>query len=96
MLRLHFESKHQGAVNWAREFNKALDSLKHNPARGLAPESVDHDEPIREKLFKTRQGLSYRILFVVRGQRVFVLHIRGPGQDLILPDEMRLPPVQDE
>jgi hypothetical protein len=35
---------------------------------------------VREKLFKTRQGRRYRLLYSVAGTDVRVLRVRGPGQ----------------
>lgn len=57
----------------------------------LAPENDDHEEEIRHILFKTRRGKTYRAIFIIRTDTVFVLHIRGPGQDLTEPDELRFP-----
>ena len=47
-----------------------------------------HRDEIRQRIFKTRRGLPYRILFVVRGDVIYLLHVRGPGQDLMAPEEM--------
>ena len=55
------------------------------------PEDEDHEEEIRHILFKTRRGKTYRAIFIIRTDTVFVLHVRGPGQDLIAPDELRFP-----
>jgi hypothetical protein len=60
--------------------------LRHDP---LAVESEHVDAEIREVLFKTRRGLVYRLLFTIRQSHVFVLHVRGPGQDWIGSDELR-------
>jgi plasmid stabilization system protein ParE len=83
-----------GAVSWIDAYEQALQSLQRDPHRGLAPESESFTEPIREKIFKTRQGRSYRILFVVRDDTVFVIHVRGPGQELMTHEEMELPPKE--
>ena len=83
----------RGAASWFNAFELALRSLEGDALRGLAPESEFFDEPIRQHLFKTRHGHAYRILFVVRGEVVHVVHIRGPGQDLMSPAEVQLPPV---
>jgi hypothetical protein len=42
-------------------------------------------------MFKTRHGRTYRLLYVVRGDLIYLLHVRGPGQDLMGDDEVRLP-----
>lgn len=54
-------------------------------------EDDDHEVEIRQMFFRTRQGNNYRALYTVRGADVFVLHLRGPGQDLMGPDEITLP-----
>jgi plasmid stabilization system protein ParE len=81
-----------GAAAWTNAFQEqVLDALVVDPhSYEIAPESPDHPVEVRQKLFRTRQGRNYRALFTVRGQEVFVIHIRGPGQDLIPPDELVL------
>jgi len=82
----------RGANSWAKAFDKALERLEDN-ADGcpLAPETDLVDDEIREISFKTRRGLPYRILFTIRGGTVFVIHVRGPGQDFMQADEI-VPP----
>jgi len=58
---------------------------------GIAPEDADHDETIYQIIFRTRRGLPYRALFVVRENDVYVLRVRGPGQDLVAPDDLGVP-----
>ncbi len=50
-----------------------------------------HDEDIHQCFFKTRHGLRYRILFVIREATIYAIHIRGPGQDLMSPEDVELP-----
>ncbi|HUE73195.1 MAG TPA: type II toxin-antitoxin system RelE/ParE family toxin [Pirellulaceae bacterium] len=81
-----------GAAAWANAFFRALKSLEQNPlAHGLAPEDSDHDVEIRQIFFRTRHGHNYRALYTIDGNVVYVLHIRGPGQDLMRADEVTLP-----
>jgi len=80
-----------GALRWLDAFEQAVDSLRQNPNCGLAPESQDHDDEIRQRLFKTPHGLQYRLLFVIRGDTIYILHVRGPGQNLLPTDSLRLP-----
>jgi hypothetical protein len=61
---------------------------------GLAPEDAEHDSEIRQIVFKTRSGLPYRALFTIDGDQVHVIHVRGPGQDLIMPGNLRLPTLE--
>ena len=82
----------QGAMTWYERFNHVLEQLAANAEQcNLAPENEDHDEAIRHAIFKTRRGKKYRALFIIRGEQVFVLHVRGPGQDLMPPDDLKLP-----
>jgi plasmid stabilization system protein ParE len=85
------ERSESGAASWANAFYEALKTLERDPHRGFAPESQQYDEEIRQLLFKTRAGRTYRALFVMRGEEVLILHIRGPGQDLMTTDELVLP-----
>jgi plasmid stabilization system protein ParE len=63
----------QGAHAWANAFNDAFKKLEHNPLLySLAPESADVDDEVYQILFKTRRGNPYRMLFSVRGDKVFI------------------------
>ena len=82
----------QGAENWHNRWIQLLDTLEASAeAFGRAPEDEDHEATIQQSTFKTGQGRRYRVLFTIRNNTVFVLHIRGPGQSLVHPDEMQLP-----
>lgn len=86
------ERSPQGAATWYRRWNEVLRSLLANAGScPLAPENDDHDEEIRHIVFKTRRGRRYRALFVIRDSRVFVIHVRGPGQNVMSREEVRLP-----
>lgn len=53
----------------------------------LAPENGYGDTEIRQVIFKTRRGKTYRLLFTIRDNVVFIRHVREPGQDLVSPEE---------
>jgi plasmid stabilization system protein ParE len=73
-----------GAARWHAAFNVAQSNLARDPlVYGLAPENVLVDESIHQILFKTRRGHTYRALFVIVGDEVRVLHVRGPNQPLL-------------
>jgi plasmid stabilization system protein ParE len=60
------------AARWVNGIELAIASLSMMPERcGVAPESAHFGEVIRQLLFK-----SHRILFVVDGKTVHVLHVR--------------------
>lgn len=82
----------QGARSWWQAFLDSLGELRRGPANLMnAPESDAFDEPLYQLLFSTRRGNTYRALFVVREETVYVLRVRGFGQRLVLPDDI-MPP----
>ena len=86
------ERSPQGAAAWCKAWNKLLAELRERAGGfGLAPESSQYEEEIRHALFKTRRGRTYRALFVIVYDTVHVIHVRGPGQNFVSPDELQLP-----
>jgi plasmid stabilization system protein ParE len=82
----------RGAVAWYRKLTQVLQSIGDSPASfGFAPENADHDEEIRQAVFKTRKGLPYRAIFIVRDESIYVVHVRGSGQDQLDADELQVP-----
>jgi toxin ParE1/3/4 len=70
------------AVRWMHGLEDAIDSLREFPARcRVAAESVAFDREVRQLVFK-----SHRILFVIEGGTVFVLHVRHVAMMPALPD----------
>jgi plasmid stabilization system protein ParE len=83
------ERSPQGSAVWLEKWDEIVESLKQSADRcPLAPENDDHDLEIRHVIFKTRHGRPYRALFTMRADHVFVMHIRGPGQDTVQPDHI--------
>jgi plasmid stabilization system protein ParE len=75
-----------GARSWFSALEAAMEWLEdHASSCPLAPENDWFEEQIREKLFKTKRGRPYRLLFVIYQDEVRIVHIRGPGQDLVGP-----------
>ena len=78
-----------GAIRWWFAFDGAVHNLVDHPhGYGLAPETESVRYDLRQFLFKTRRGRRYRGVFVVVGDEVRVLRIRGPGQAPLEPDEL--------
>lgn len=74
------------AQRWADSLADVIFSLETFPLRGpVAPESEAISEEIRQIIFG-----QYRILYVVRGQVVFVLHIRHGARLAMDADEVQL------
>ena len=79
----------QGAAAWLKAYDKALASLADWPeSHGLAPEDEFDERELRQFLFKTRRGRTYRGIFTVSGNEVLILRVRGPGQRILEPDEI--------
>lgn len=75
----------KGAVaasqRWYSASWRAIDALETQAERcSLAAEAKDVGREVRELLFGKRRG-TYRILFEVRGQNVFILRIRHSARD---------------
>lgn len=91
LLRIDERSK-SGALSWANAFRNALLRLESEADRlPLAVENDHVDFEVREILFKTRRGLVYRAIYAIRESEVFVLHVRGPGQDFLTAEQLTIP-----
>ncbi len=63
----------EAAVRWYNGLLDAIESLREKPRRSpLAPENDYFEEELRHLLYARH----YRIIFEIRGQQVYVLHIR--------------------
>lgn len=83
------ERSPQGAERWAAAFEDALTRLERNPCLcSVAIESEDIGEEVRNILFRTRAGRTYRALFVVVGDEVRILRIRGAGTPPVTRDDI--------
>jgi plasmid stabilization system protein ParE len=84
------EKSRPGALSWNSAMQAAIRRLKSNPQSfSLAEESDAITEyELRQVLFKTRRGRTYRAVFVVVGGEVHILRIRGPGQSLLSDDDL--------
>ena len=73
-----FREQHATAASgrWLNAILARVDTLERHPARcRLANEADELGIELRELLFGKRHG-TYRILFVIEGQMVNILHIR--------------------
>ena len=78
-----------GAESWYEVYLSALENLKLDPlGPGVAPENYQVEDEVRQVLFKTRRGFPYRILYTIVASEVRILRVRGPGQDLLGPQEL--------
>lgn len=75
------ETSPEGAVRWYFAYKQAKDKVKENPFQfGIAAESKRLKIELRDKLFKTPAGHKYRIVYLIDGDAVNILRIRGKGQ----------------
>jgi plasmid stabilization system protein ParE len=75
------------AVRWYVELMASIRSLEENPERcPLAPES-EWFPSVRQRIHGKRRG-TYRILFEIRGDTVYILRVRSGVQDLLGPDDL--------
>jgi len=78
----------RAANNWLKRARQAAGSLAHYPERcPLAPESTSFNEPIHQLLFGTGSRGTYRFLFTVVGNTVYVLHVRHGSMLPLSPNE---------
>lgn len=78
-----------GATRWLRSFRDAVENVVRFPdGCSLASEHELAVEGIRQFLFRTLRGSVYRAIFVIVGNEVRILRIRGPGQSDLTTDEL--------
>jgi plasmid stabilization system protein ParE len=78
-----------GARRWFLAFEQAAQAVLLNPHRfSVAREEMSVGEGLRQFLFRTRHGRTYRGLFVIDDNEVVVLRVRGPGQRDLQSDEL--------
>jgi plasmid stabilization system protein ParE len=77
------------AQRWLEGIEEAIASLEFMPRRcAVAPESKDFPEEIYHHFYGKRRGI-YRILFVIRGDEVRVLHVRHGARDTMPRDQIK-------
>lgn len=77
----------QAAANWLNRIQTAINTLDTTPERcPVSPDSERAGYEMRELLFGKRQS-TFRILFAIRGNVVFVLFIRRASRGPIPADE---------
>jgi len=86
------ERSPQGARAWLHAYDEMILRLeKQAPSCGPAHEHDDCELDVRQALFKTRRGRVYRALFIIEGEDVYILRVRGPGQAPVDPEELGTP-----
>ena len=83
------ERSPEGGIHWWQALEEATLRIVDNPrACGLAPENGLFSYELRQFLFRTRQGRTYRGVFTILGDEVRLLRVRGPGQPALESDEL--------
>ncbi len=78
-----------GAMRWREAFEMAIAATAKQPeVGGIAPENPLTRWELRQKLFKTKHGLTYRFVYTVMRDELLVLRLRGPGQPPLRADEV--------
>lgn len=74
----------QGMHAWLDAYDEAVDRVSARDCpRSHAPENDRVDEELFHVLFKTKRGRTYRAVYLVDGDDLLVLRVRGPGQKLM-------------
>ncbi|MBC7785801.1 MAG: type II toxin-antitoxin system RelE/ParE family toxin [Burkholderiales bacterium] len=90
-LRDHTE---QHSAEWYYGFYDAVQSLEIDPERcPLAPESAVVSVDVRRMLYGNRRH-AYRVLYLIRGSSVYILHVRHAARASMRRDEIELPPEE--
>jgi plasmid stabilization system protein ParE len=82
------EQGRNSAEKWRAGLIAAVEALEANPERyPEAPEAEWYGAGLREFYYGKRRN-TYRILFEVRENVVYILRVRHGRQDLLMPDEL--------
>ncbi|MEO0529068.1 MAG: type II toxin-antitoxin system RelE/ParE family toxin [Planctomycetota bacterium] len=75
------EGSFEGALRWEGAFRGTVRRLGENPHHfGPAHEEVVLRLGLRSAPFRTKYGNNYQIIYVIDGEIVSILRIRGQGQ----------------
>ena len=77
------------AIRWREAVYEQLESLREMPERySLAAESPKFPYDLRERLVGLGNQRSYRALFTIKDETVYVLAIHRATQDVVSPDDL--------
>jgi plasmid stabilization system protein ParE len=84
------ERSSKGARAWLDAYDSMVARVSLNAtSMGPADENDAFDIDVRQALFKTPRGRVYRALFLIQGEEVLILRVRGPGQAPVRPEELK-------
>jgi plasmid stabilization system protein ParE len=80
-----------GALRWLDALHAALDRLRDDAQSGpRAPEAEEVGVELRQRVFQTRRGHPYRLVYLLKEQTIHVLAVRGAGQGWVTAAELEL------
>lgn len=81
------------ALRWSDEVYAQIEALAEFPeSNGLSAENDEFPYEIRDKLIGLGSRPSYRAVFTVKGDTVYVLTVRRGAQDVFRPSDIESPP----
>jgi plasmid stabilization system protein ParE len=88
----HHHSSEQ-AANWLDAIQSQLESLTEFPeSHSRSAENDDFPYVIRDRLLGLGSRPSYRAVFTIKDDTVYVLTVRRSAQDTLRPSDVELPP----
>ena len=79
----------RGAAAWMNAYEEMVARLERGALAFAAAPEVHPEFDVKQALFKTRKGRVYRALFFVQDENVYLLRVRGPGQDKVEPESLK-------
>lgn len=84
------EHSPHGAAAWLDAYDRMVASIEERAdSFGEAFENPHCSRDVRQAFFKTRRGRMYRALFLIQGDHVYILRVRGPGQAPVDPRDVQ-------
>lgn len=81
------------AARWLDTIQSQLESIIEFPeSHSLSAENADFPYAIRDKLVGLGSRPTYRAVFTIKDDTVFVLTVRRSAQDVLRPSEVESPP----
>ena len=88
----HHHSSEQAAI-WLDTIQSQLESLADFPeSHSLSAENDEFPYEIRDKLLGLGSRPSYRAVFTIKDDTVYVLTVRRSAQDVLRPNDVESPP----
>jgi plasmid stabilization system protein ParE len=81
------------ALRWSNAVYDQLETLAEFPERNsLSRENAEFPYEIRDKLLGLGSQPSYRAVFMIKDDTVYVLSVRRAAQDVLRPSDVESPP----